>query len=187
MSFIELPDVDEDWSTLPVTDEAVLCFITVKDQILLIHKLRGLGAGKINGPGGRLEAGESYIEAAIRETEEEVGLTPHQLIPITRLHFRFLDGYNLRALVFRAYDFSGSLTPTPEAIPFWCTISEIPYDRMWEDDRHWLPRALNGEYLNTRFTFDGDRMLGKHMSIVSPESLVHDSLSCSEARASTKR
>ncbi|MCA1753662.1 MAG: 8-oxo-dGTP diphosphatase [Spirochaeta sp.] len=187
MSFNILPNVEHDWSNLPVTDEAVLCFITVKDQILLIHKLRGLGAGKINGPGGRLEDGENYLDAAIRETEEEVGLTPHELTPITRLHFRFLDGYNLRALVFRAYTYSGSLISTPEADPFWCSISDMPYDRMWEDDRHWLPRALSGEYLNTRFTFDGDRMLDKHISAVAPESLLHDSLSCSEARASTKR
>lgn len=187
MSLIKLPKVTEDWSNLPVTDEAVLCFITDRDRILLIHKLRGLGAGKINGPGGRLEVGETYLDAAVRETQEEVGLTPRNLVPVTRLHFRFLDGYNLRALVYRAYDYSGALTSTPEADPFWCDIAEIPYDRMWEDDSHWLPRVLSGEYLNTRFTFDGDRMLDKHIQPVSAESLLHDSLSCSEARANTKR
>jgi len=187
MSSNKLPRVEEDWSDLPVTDEAVLCFITVKHRILLIHKLRGLGAGKVNGPGGRLEDGECYLDAAVRETEEEVGLTPRELVPTTRLHFRFMDGYNLRALVFRAYDYSGSLISTPEADPFWCDISEIPYERMWEDDSHWLPRALSGEYLNTRFTFDGDRMLDKHIAAVSAEDLLQDSMSCSEARASTKR
>ena len=36
----------------------------------------GLGAGKINAPGGKLEAGETALAAAIRETQEEIGVTP---------------------------------------------------------------------------------------------------------------
>ena len=50
-------------------------------QVLLIRKKRGLGAGKINGPGGRLEAGETPEQCAIRETHEEVGIDP-QLVSI---------------------------------------------------------------------------------------------------------
>ena len=52
----------------------MILFVLDGDQILLIDKKRGLGHGKVNGPGGRLEPGESAYQAAVRETREEVGL-----------------------------------------------------------------------------------------------------------------
>ena len=49
-----------------------LLFVIRAGQILLIHKKRGLGAGKINGPGGRLHLGESPLHGAVREVKEEL-------------------------------------------------------------------------------------------------------------------
>ncbi|MEZ5332640.1 MAG: hypothetical protein R2991_11440 [Thermoanaerobaculia bacterium] len=43
-----------DWSTWRPVDRATLVFVVRDGEILLIRKLRGLGRGKINGPGGRL-------------------------------------------------------------------------------------------------------------------------------------
>ncbi len=68
-----------DWSTWKPTEYANLCFVIRDGQILLIRKKRGLGAGKINGPGGRLEKGETALASAIRETQEEIGVTPTDL------------------------------------------------------------------------------------------------------------
>jgi 8-oxo-dGTP diphosphatase len=51
--------VKTDWSVWQPTERANLCFVTRGDEVLLIHKKRGLGAGKINGPGGRIEPGET--------------------------------------------------------------------------------------------------------------------------------
>ncbi len=148
----------EDWKYWTPTDEAVLCFITDDVQILLIHKKRGLGQGKINGPGGRIEPGETAYDAAVRETQEEVGLTPHGLRSVATLSFAFSDGYGLRCEVFLASGWSGALTETDEALPFWCDIDAIPYDRMWNDDRHWLPDVLAGRTVTGYFTFHGDTM-----------------------------
>lgn len=41
--------------------------------------------GTIGGPGGHIEAGETPEEAAIRETQEEFGITPKDLIPLTSI------------------------------------------------------------------------------------------------------
>ena len=41
-------------------------------EVLLIRKKRGIGAGKINGPGGKIDPGESPLQCAIRETREEL-------------------------------------------------------------------------------------------------------------------
>jgi 8-oxo-dGTP diphosphatase len=146
----------EEW--LP-REEAVLCFIKESDRLLLILKKRGLGAGKINAPGGRIEDGETPVEAAIRETEEEILVRPLNLELRGELSFVFTDGYSLRVYVFLADGFEGTPGATEEADPFWCPLNEIPFDRMWEDDRHWLPKVLSGEHPIGRFIFDGDTML----------------------------
>ncbi|MEO1370466.1 MAG: NUDIX domain-containing protein, partial [Acidobacteriota bacterium] len=56
-----------DWRRWRPTDRATLVFVIDGGRILLIRKKRGLGAGKVNGPGGRLEAGETPVQCAVRE------------------------------------------------------------------------------------------------------------------------
>ena len=148
-----------DWEHWTPKETAVLTFIRCSGELLLIEKKRGLGAGKVNAPGGRLEAGETPEQAAVRETREEVGLTPQGLRSAGRLDFAFTDGYSLRCHVFTADAFEGTLTETDEAAPFWCAESAIPYDRMWADDRLWLPLMLAGRAFEGQFVFDGDRMV----------------------------
>lgn len=147
-----------DWSAFIPTERAVIVFVRRDEEILLIHKKRGLGAGKINGPGGRLETDETPEQAAVRETHEEVGLHVHDLAMRAHLRFAFADGYQLEVFVFVTKAFDGTLTETDEALPFWCPVHEIPYAKMWADDRLWLPRVLSGENVCGKFTFTGDVM-----------------------------
>ena len=60
---------------------------------------------------------ETALAAAIRETQEEVGVTPTGLEEIGELYFQFLDGYKLHVAVFAADDCHGELCETPEATP----------------------------------------------------------------------
>ncbi|MDP4971978.1 MAG: NUDIX domain-containing protein, partial [Pontimonas sp.] len=59
------------------------------DEVLLGEKLTGLGIGKIVGPGGKQEPGESPVETALREVREEVGLTleAEALFPLARVTY----------------------------------------------------------------------------------------------------
>ena len=50
-----------------------------RGQVLLIHKKTGHGQGRVNGPGGKLDAGESLTACARREVFEEVGLEIHNI------------------------------------------------------------------------------------------------------------
>lgn len=163
-------DFTIDWATWQPVDIAVLTFILRGSELLLIVKKRGLGAGKINAPGGRLEPGETPEQAAVRETQEEVGLTPLGLCPAGRLDFVFTDGYSLRCHVFTARGCTGTLTETDEAAPFWCKETDIPYGRMWSDDRLWIPLMLEGRGFEARFVFEGDLMLW-HCLIPTAENL----------------
>ena len=151
---------DVPWAQWEAVDTATLTFVTRQDEeVLLIRKKRGLGAGKINGPGGRLEAGETLVECAIREVEEELEITPLDPRPRGQLRFQFLDGYSIHVHVFTADAHSGEARETDEAVPLWTPMGAIPYAEMWADDVLWLPRVLAGETVSGYFIFDGDSML----------------------------
>jgi 8-oxo-dGTP diphosphatase len=156
-----------DWGAWRPVDEATLLFVVRDGRVLLMRKKRGLGAGKINGPGGKLEPGETPMEAALREVEEELRVVPTGVRPGGELSFQFADGYGIHVHVFRAAGCRGEARETAEAVPLWTPVEEIPYDQMWADDRLWLPLLLRGEPFNGRFLFDGDAMLGHRLDRVS--------------------
>jgi len=159
----DFPLMEIDWATWQPGERATLLFVIRDGQILLIRKKRGLGAGKINGPGGRLEAGETPLEAAIRETREELGI--EAVAPELRgeLHFQFVDGYSLLCSVFVAPDCIGTPVETDEADPLWTPLDAIPYEEMWADDARWLPGLIAGRTFRGYFHFDGDEMLAHHV------------------------
>ena len=150
---------DIDWQLWKAQDPATLTLIIKDGNILLIRKKRGLGAGKINGPGGRQEPGESIQACAVREVQEELCITPLNMEYRAQCRFQFVDGYSIHVHVFTANDYTGTPTETDEAIPLWFDLNAIPYEQMWEDDRIWLPRLLEGKPCSGRYLFDGDRML----------------------------
>jgi 8-oxo-dGTP diphosphatase len=161
---------ERDWDAWQPTERATLCFVLRGEEILLIRKKRGLGAGKVNGPGGRLEPGESEAECAIRETQEELCVTPLEPEWRGELHFQFLDGYGLHCAVFTASDCEGEAEETDEAAPLWTRLDAIPFDEMWADDVHWLPGVLAGRNFRGYFDFDGETMLTRRIEWLDRQS-----------------
>ncbi len=150
---------DIDWQHWAPVDRGTLLFVVRQDEVLLIRKKRGLGAGKINGPGGRLDDGETPVQCAVREVEEEVRIRVSAPRLCGQLLFQFIDGYSIHVWVFRSDDFRGTPTETDEAMPFWVDQREIPYDSMWPDDEIWLPLMLAERPFHGRFVFEGESML----------------------------
>ncbi len=153
------------WHQWQATHRATLCFVIKDERVLLIRKKRGLGAGKINGPGGKVEPGESLEECAARETREELLIEPLGLARAGRLKFQFTDGYGIDVTVYRASDFSGTPTETDEAVPIWSDLDTIPFEEMWQDDELWFPFMLAHRPFEGRFIFDGDRMVDHVLEI----------------------
>jgi 8-oxo-dGTP diphosphatase len=153
-----------DWGNWQPTMRATLLFIRRgPDEILLMRKKRGLGAGKINAPGGKLDPGESPIACAVREAHEELCVTAEDPEHRGLLRFQFTDGLAIHCDVFVASRFHGEPTETDEGAPLWCRTDAIPYAEMWADDAEWLPGLLAGRRFTGQFLFDGESMQGCHI------------------------
>ena len=151
---------------------ATLCYILRDGQVLLIRKKRGIGAGKINGPGGKVDPGETPLAAAIRETQEEVGVTPYDPQWRGELLFRFTDGLNLRCHVFLAPGCHGEPHETAEAVPLWFPVDALPYHEMWEDDAAWIPLLLGGKRFTGEISVDGEAVIQHIIKIVNFDNCI---------------
>ena len=142
-----------------------LCYIiNNRGEVLLQYKRRGFGAGKWNGPGGKVESGETSEQAVVREVKEETGLDVKNVEKMAELEFVFIgkEEWNQAADVYVAKNFSGEILASDEGELKWFKLDEIPYDEMWDDDPHWLPKVLAGEFMKMRFYFDREGNLQKY-------------------------
>jgi 8-oxo-dGTP diphosphatase len=159
---------DVDWDTWQPTIRATLLFVVEAGRVLLIHKKRGIGAGLVNGPGGKIDPGESAAECAIRETFEEVCVTATGVEEAGDLRFQFVDGTAIHCTVFRANGLEGEPTETDEAAPAWYPVDAVPFDRMWADDELWFPHLLSGQRFAGRCVFDADELLDAVIEVADP-------------------
>jgi len=130
-------------------------------EVLLGRKLRGLGEGRVVAPGGKLEPGESPVSAAVRELAEEVGLRadPADLEPRGALDYLFphRPAWSQRSHVFVCRRWSGEVTASSELAAAFVPLDVVPYDRMWDDARFWLPAVLrSGAVAASTFEFGAD-------------------------------
>lgn len=158
---IEANKVDQvPWGKWEPTENCVLTYLISDEKVLLIEKKKGMGTGYYNAPGGHIELEETMLEAAIRETKEETGLDVSDLEERGTLYFQFKDGIRMTGHVFFAHSYTGELIDEcDETRPFWCDIDKLDYSMMWEDDRMWLPLALQGKHFEGYFIFDDRKLL----------------------------
>ena len=138
--------------------QTTLLYIIKNNQILLAEKKRGFGVGKINGVGGKIEPGESIEQAMIRETQEEIGVTPINSQHLATITFQFGTGELTQETtsIFIANDYEGEIIETEEMRPTWYNLNELPYDKMFAADKIWLPEIIKGKKFNGVVIFDPD-------------------------------
>ena len=130
------------------------------NRVLLGLKKRGFGTGKWNGFGGKVEPGESLLSAALREVEEECGVTvmPASASYVAYLSFVFASAPEvpLDVHVFCApFPTNAVIRESDEMAPAWHDIDKLPFHDMWPDDEHWLPLVLSGHNVQASFDFNG--------------------------------
>jgi len=136
--------------------KATLLFLVKENKILLAMKKRGFGEGRWNGVGGKPEKNESIEQAAIRECYEEIKVLPVDIKRVATLNFYFpshKSDWNQQVIVWICKEWKGEPSETEEMKPQWYEIDDIPYGSMWKDDEYWLPKVLEGSYVEAEFTF----------------------------------
>jgi 8-oxo-dGTP diphosphatase/2-hydroxy-dATP diphosphatase len=145
--------------------QMTLCIIYDNSNILLGMKKRGFGEGRWNGFGGKVQEGESIQDAALRELNEEISITPIDLKNRGKILFEFQEtGKQLEVHLFSAKEYSGEPIESEEMLPKVFNIKDIPYDEMWDDDKYWLPILLEGHNIDGYFLFDSnDKVIKKEI------------------------
>lgn len=106
-------------------------------------------------PGGKMETGESALEAAIREVREEIGVnvSPTSVISKINISAEYIDGQRKNTL-FLVETWDGTpenLEPKIHKDCQWFTLDELP-EPMIPHVREGLFALLDGE---THFEYDG--------------------------------
>ncbi|XJV90114.1 8-oxo-dGTP diphosphatase [Glutamicibacter creatinolyticus] len=121
-------------------------------EVLLGRKLTGFGAGNVVAPGGKIEPGESPVQAAVRELAEETGMrvVAGDLAHRANIAFRFPASprSDMDCRVFVATVFGGQPAASGELDARWYPAQALPVRDMWQDAERWLPLLLDGQ----RFT-----------------------------------
>jgi len=145
-----------------------LLFLLKQEEILLAMKKRGFGVGLWNGVGGKQQPGESIEQTAIRECQEEIGVTPKKLEKVAELQFNYTDNNNkMLVYVYFCRHWQGEPTESEEMNPRWYNLELIPYEEMWPDDKYWLSKVLKGDKLKAKFYFDtNNKIIDYQLDIV---------------------
>ncbi|MCW6675580.1 8-oxo-dGTP diphosphatase [Aerococcaceae bacterium NML130460] len=141
---------------------ATICYVDNGSQFLLLHrnkKLNDVHQGKWIGVGGKIEAGETPEECAIREIYEETGLMATQLNLHGIITFpEFTPDNDWYTYVFRATDFEGELRlDCPEGTLEWVDYDKILDKPTWDGDLIFIRWLLeNRPFFSAKFCYDAD-------------------------------
>ena len=139
--------------------EQTLCLFKKDSKLLLAFGKKGFNAGRYNGVGGKIKKNETPEEAMLRRVKEEMAITPTNYEKVGYLEFdEYYEKEKQRVALhlYIASEWDGEPMETDTVIPHWFHIKDSPYDRMFPDDKYWLPLILAGKKIRAFFDFDKD-------------------------------
>jgi len=143
---------------------ATLCYVMHDDNTLMLYrnkKENDYHEGKWNGLGGKLEAGETPEECAIREIYEESGLKvtePEMKGLITFPMFDKIEDWYVFIFVFKK--FKGDLIDSPEGELEWIPNEKLTELNLWDGDKIFIPWLFEDKCFSAKFVYED----GKYVS-----------------------
>lgn len=119
-----------------------LAYIEKEDSYLLLHRTKkknDFNEGKWIGIGGKLEPGETMVQAMKREIKEETGLQVEGYSYYGKIDFLNDSCPAERMYLFKVTSFSGEEIVCDEGDLAWVKKEEMDKLPMWEGDRAFLP------------------------------------------------
>ena len=153
---------------------AVLLYAFHQNEVLMIHRnirANDFHEGKWNGLGGKLESGETYRQAAVREFEEEAG-TPTLLdqwnwmgqlyFPNFKAHKKedwMVNVFTIELNAEQKSKITVQHAPTPDAegTLHWIASEKVIGLNLWDGDQHFIPFVLKKTPFQGTFFYENGR------------------------------
>lgn len=142
--------------------EATLVYVFSRGKVLLGMKKTRFGKGRWNGLGGKVQDNETIIEAATREVKEEIGIDVALDKPLGTITFHNSSKGDWTVHIFATETFTGEPMESDEMRPQWFATDNVPYEAMWDDDRHWYPLLFKRQPFRAEFWFDENEKVVRH-------------------------
>ncbi len=149
---------------------ATLCILLKDNRVCMGIKKRNLGSGKYNFFGGGVENGETIEQAALRELFDETGkgvrAKKYEKLAIISYHFPAQPENDHEVHTYLVTEWEGEPKETDEMTVEWFARDKIPYDRMWHNDRYWVPLVLEGNKVRGKVVHDCNTTIEKRITLV---------------------
>ena len=140
-----------------------ICYIEQDGNYLMLHRTKkenDQSHDKWLGVGGKFEKDESPDECSLREVKEETGLT--------------LTSYQLRGVmtfvsdiweteymfIYTADRFEGELTECSEGDLQWIKKTEVMNLKLWEGDKIFLKKLIDGDgFFTVKMEYEGEKLV----------------------------
>ena len=142
---------------------ATLCYLKNNGKTLMLYRNKKPGdihKGKWNGLGGKVEAGETPEQCAIREIQEESGLTVIDLKFNGVITFPMFDGVDdWYVFIFTINESHGFLIDSPEGELAWVPDEKLLELNLWDGDRIFLPWLKQDKFFSAKFVYVAKKLI----------------------------
>ena len=155
---------------------ATLCYLKANGQTLMLHRIKkqqDMHAGKWNGLGGKLLPGETPEQCAIREVQEESGLTMTNPLLRGILTFpAFSKDEDWYCFLFVGRQFSGELIDSNEGVLAWIDDDKVLKLNLWPGDRIFMPWLDQPAFFSGQFIYRNGVLQEHHVVFYTSQQVM---------------